>query len=182
MAPGISYDDSGSLASYFGVTCLAFILVPASISTFRPAPKGTSVTCSNDHVACADAFSALRQMHYPSPHPSAISLADPHKSLCCCNECRANDKRKASLRSASHRRKLLRRFIPLALGWALFAWVAYGLWTAPPTPETSVYDPFEILGIGSSSTDKEIKKHYKKLSLQLYVTPSIALTAATPTR
>lgn len=40
MAPGISYDDSGSLASYFGVTCLAIILVPATFVTLRPAPKG----------------------------------------------------------------------------------------------------------------------------------------------
>ncbi|BEJ18115.1 hypothetical protein CspHIS471_0703920 [Cutaneotrichosporon sp. HIS471] len=131
MAPGISYDDSGSLASYFGVTCLAFILVPSSISTFRPAPK------------------------------------DPHKSLCNCNECRANDKRKAAMRSATHKRKLLRRILPLILGWALFAYLAYGLYLAPPM-ETSVYDPFDILGIGSSASEKEIKKHYKKLSLQFH--------------
>jgi translocation protein SEC63 len=51
------------------------------------------------------------------------------------------------------------------LGWALLAYLAYGLYLAPAM-ETSVYDPFEILGIRSSATDKEIKKHYKKLSLQ----------------
>jgi len=40
MAPGISYDDSGSLASYFGVTCLALILIPATWLTLRPDRKG----------------------------------------------------------------------------------------------------------------------------------------------
>lgn len=41
MAPGISYDESGSLASYFGVTCLAIILIPATFSTLRPEASGT---------------------------------------------------------------------------------------------------------------------------------------------
>ena len=35
--------------------------------------------------------------------------------------------------------------------------------------DNKVYDPFEILGIRSGSTEKEIKKHYKRLSLKLCV-------------
>jgi preprotein translocase subunit Sec63 len=38
-----------------------------------------------------------------------------------------------------------------------------------------VYNPFEILGLSDSSSEKQIKKHYKQLSLQLCVSPSIAL-------
>ncbi|CAK9782099.1 hypothetical protein CC85DRAFT_289163 [Cutaneotrichosporon oleaginosum] len=131
MAPGISYDDSGSLASYFGVTCLAMILIPVTFTTLRPAPK------------------------------------DPHKSLCDCNECRANNKRKAALKSASRGRKLARYMVPLVLGWAALLYLAYGIYKAPPL-ETTIYDPFEILGIRTSASDKEIKKHYKKLSLQYH--------------
>jgi len=40
MAPGISYDDSGSLASYFGVTILAFILVPSTYFALQPSKRG----------------------------------------------------------------------------------------------------------------------------------------------
>ncbi|KAI9635000.1 Sec63 Brl domain-containing protein [Dioszegia hungarica] len=49
MAPGISYDDSGSLASYFGVTFLVVTLVPATYLIFRPERKDTLkplCTCS----------------------------------------------------------------------------------------------------------------------------------------
>lgn len=35
--------------------------------------------------------------------------------------------------------------------------------------ESSVYNPYEILGISMGSTEKQIKKHYKKLSLKLCV-------------
>ena len=35
--------------------------------------------------------------------------------------------------------------------------------------DNKVYDPFEILGIATSATEKEIKSHYKKLSRKLYV-------------
>jgi translocation protein SEC63 len=42
MAPGMSYDDSGSLANYFGVTFLALILVPVTYFSFKPDRKGES--------------------------------------------------------------------------------------------------------------------------------------------
>ena len=45
--------------------------------------------------------------------------------------------------------------------------MSYRISTAPAIPGAAVYNPFEILGISSSLDDKAIKKHYKKLSLQL---------------
>lgn len=62
--------------------------------------------------------------------------------------------------------KLAKRLVPLLLGWAFFSWIAYGLYQAGAPPELKIYDPREILGIASSATEKEIKKHYRKLSLQ----------------
>jgi len=44
MAPGMSYDDSGSLANYFGVTFLALILVPTTYFAFKPERRGTSIS------------------------------------------------------------------------------------------------------------------------------------------
>jgi hypothetical protein len=38
--PGISYDDSGSLANYFGVTFLACALIPYTYAVFKPAKTG----------------------------------------------------------------------------------------------------------------------------------------------
>jgi hypothetical protein len=43
MAPGISYDESGSLANYFGVTFLALVLVPVTYFSFKPDRKGESL-------------------------------------------------------------------------------------------------------------------------------------------
>lgn len=51
--------------------------------------------------------------------------------------------------------------------WAFLAYLLYGIYVAPPVVGETPYDPFEVLGITSSSTEKQIKKHYKKLSLQL---------------
>lgn len=47
--PGISYDDSGSLANYFGVTFLACALIPYTYAVFKPAkrdPLKPLCTCS----------------------------------------------------------------------------------------------------------------------------------------
>ncbi|TXT08671.1 hypothetical protein VHUM_02799 [Vanrija humicola] len=130
--PGISYDDSGSLASYFGVTTLALLLLPATWYTLRPAPR------------------------------------DKLHSLCDCSECVANNKRKRQLRSAANSGRLAKRLLLVAIGWAVFAYLAHGLYLAGPGAGNTVYNPFEILGIADSATEKEIKKHYKKLSLQFH--------------
>jgi len=60
----------------------------------------------------------------------------------------------------------MKRIIPLLALWALFAYLVHGLLNAAPVPGQTVYNPFEILGISSGSTEKQIKKHYRKLSLQ----------------
>lgn len=49
--PGISYDDSGALASYFGVTFLAFILLPITFIVFPPSNKGPSPLPRNYSMA-----------------------------------------------------------------------------------------------------------------------------------
>lgn len=47
---------------------------------------------------------------------------------------------------------ILNRYFILAIGWALFAWVAYKVSTAEI--ENKVYNPFEILDIKNVSTVK----------------------------
>ncbi|KAF9563385.1 hypothetical protein CPC08DRAFT_632910 [Agrocybe pediades] len=59
-------------------------------------------------------------------------------------------------------------------GWSLFAFVCYRV--SLLKVENKVYNPFEILGIKSSTSDKDIKSHYKKLS-KMYHPDKVKATA-----
>lgn len=145
MAPGIAYDDSGSLASYFGVTVLAFILIPSTYYTLLPSKRNAPKPL------------APYPAHIQQTHPSAQTS-----------------------RSGSSK---LKRVALLALGYAVLAFLCFRIINAPPSTGGTVYNPFEILGLSDRSTEKQIKKHYKKLSLQLWVhATSALLTIATRTR
>nr|XP_018264892.1 translocation protein SEC63 [Kwoniella dejecticola CBS 10117]OBR87050.1 translocation protein SEC63 [Kwoniella dejecticola CBS 10117] len=132
MAPGISYDESGSLASYFGVTFLAIVLIPWTLSSTRSEKKKTL------------------------------------QPLCPCPECTSSPRRVHSIKSTKRKRKFLKKAIPLAIGWGIFAYLSYALSQAPRLEGETIYNPFEILGLSDSSNEKQIKKHYKKLSLQFH--------------
>ncbi|OCF45263.1 translocation protein SEC63 [Kwoniella heveanensis CBS 569] len=132
MAPGISYDDSGSLASYFGVTFMAIVLVPWTLTAVKSKGKDTL-------------------------HP-----------LCPCPRCKTSPRRVATVKSSKRKRRALKKWVPLLLAWTLFGYLCYNLSNAPRLEGGTVYNPFEILGISDSSSEKQIKKHYKKLSLQFH--------------
>ncbi|WVQ85273.1 hypothetical protein IAT38_007438 [Cryptococcus sp. DSM 104549] len=132
MAPGISYDESGSLASYFGVTFLAIVLVPWTFTALKPGKK-------------------------ESRHP-----------ICPCPTCASSPARVSRVQASNRKASAFKRLIWLGLAWALFGYLAYGLAKAPSVAGQVVYNPFEILGLSSASSEKQIKKHYKKLSLQFH--------------
>lgn len=54
------------------------------------------------------------------------------------------------------------------MGWACAAFVAKRVSNAAANSQHSVYDPFTILGIAANAAPKEIKKHYKKLSVKFH--------------
>ncbi|ORY53393.1 Sec63 Brl domain-domain-containing protein [Leucosporidium creatinivorum] len=58
------------------------------------------------------------------------------------------------------------RYILLALGWVAFAVVVQKASTIEG--ESVAFDPFKILGVSTSATEKEIKKHYRKMSLKFH--------------
>lgn len=147
--PGISYDESGSLASYFGITFLALLLFPFTYITLRPSKKGQS--CGS-----------LDQ-------PPLIPFTDALQPLCPCSECQSASTRSKTLQKGGRWRSFTRQHLPLLVGWCLFAYLCYTISQAPRLSTGTVYNPFEILGLSDSSSEKQIKKHYKKLSLQLYV-------------
>lgn len=55
----------------------------------------------------------------------------------------------------------------LFLGWTAFLALAYYI-SQTEVSAGKVYNPFEILGISSSSDEKTIKKHFKRISLQYH--------------
>lgn len=58
------------------------------------------------------------------------------------------------------------KHILLGLGWLAFAVVVKR--ASEVQPDALVYDPFKILGIATSATEKEIKKHYRRMSLKFH--------------
>ncbi|OCH84523.1 DnaJ-domain-containing protein [Obba rivulosa] len=95
---------------------------------------------------------------------SSFPSRKPHtKPGCECQQCREHCEqiRKRERGSILHP-KFRRKTIVLLVGWVLFALTIYKVSTTDI--ENKVYDPFEILGLRSSSSLKEIKSHYKKLS------------------
>ncbi|KAF8473578.1 Sec63 Brl domain-containing protein [Kalaharituber pfeilii] len=81
---------------------------------------------------------------------------------------------KAARRRQAKRERRLKRFISIVLGWGLFAYMVYLIVTTT-TKVSKIWDPYEILGISTSASEKDIKKHYRKLAMQYHpdkVTPA----------
>lgn len=53
-------------------------------------------------------------------------------------------------------------------GWAGVAYLFHRIANTATSSSHAVYDPFQILGIAVGATEKEIKKHYKKLSIKFH--------------
>lgn len=73
----------------------------------------------------------------------------------------------------AQRRKLWRkerrlgRIILAVAGWTVMAWMVYLMVvTARTVPK--IWDPYEVLGVSRSANEKQIKSHYRKLSLTLH--------------
>lgn len=103
---------------------------------------------------------------------NAIEKAQP---ICPCTACQQAPARVEKLQRSSRRSAGTKRIFLLLSAWVLLGYLVYSLATAPKIQGGTVYNPFEILGLSSSATEKQIKKHYKKLSLQLYVFPHVSL-------
>ncbi|KAF2749449.1 hypothetical protein M011DRAFT_465897 [Sporormia fimetaria CBS 119925] len=62
------------------------------------------------------------------------------------------------------RERRLKRFFVSVGGWAIMAWMTYLMFTTAEINE-KIWDPYEVLGLSRSASEKEIKKRYRKLSL-----------------
>ncbi|KAG8740640.1 secretory subunit [Ceratobasidium sp. 414] len=84
-------------------------------------------------------------------------------TLCKCPECTEKEVRLNKSRGLSPLSPKL--WVTIVL-WVLFAVVAY--YAATTKSDTKIYNPFEILGISVGTAEKDIKRHFKKLSVKFH--------------
>ncbi|EJU05983.1 hypothetical protein DACRYDRAFT_19320 [Dacryopinax primogenitus] len=103
----------------------------------------------------------------PLTYSFVPSKGKAHYDSCPCVECSANQLRihKRKQKSLLSLRVGPKALITLAL-WSAFVYTLYKVATLEI--DTSIYDPFAILGIRTGSSEHDIKRHYKRLSLKFH--------------
>ncbi|KAM3551072.1 hypothetical protein ARSEF4850_008049 [Beauveria asiatica] len=103
-------------------------------------------------------YSLLRSDGDGGKQAQAIKTDYRHKHADVVGALRATQKRK--------QRRIKRAIVALA-GWALMGAMAYLIMTTTPVVN-KIWNPYDILDISESSTEKQIKSHYKKLSVKFH--------------
>ncbi|KFY09441.1 hypothetical protein V491_08168, partial [Pseudogymnoascus sp. VKM F-3775] len=73
----------------------------------------------------------------------------------------------AQRKKQRRRERKLKRAVTVVLGWALIGFMAY-LIHVTARSITKIWNPYDILGISESATEKEIRSHYKRMSLKYH--------------
>ncbi|CDK27358.1 unnamed protein product [Kuraishia capsulata CBS 1993] len=58
-----------------------------------------------------------------------------------------------------------KKLLFIVIGWLLTAYVIFKIKTGTIIADPNAFDPYEIMGVAASATEKEIKSKYRKLSL-----------------
>jgi translocation protein SEC63 len=67
-------------------------------------------------------------------------------------------------RKQKRRERRLKRFVFSVGGWLLMAWMVY-LMIVTVRTVPKIWDPYNVLGVSRSASEKQIKSHYRRLSL-----------------
>ncbi|CAG8727560.1 13179_t:CDS:2, partial [Ambispora leptoticha] len=86
------------------------------------------------------------------------------KQKCSCDACKDKYVRLSNLKAPSLTQRVNKTAVAVIIGWILFGYLTYKVSTVEVDIE--VWDPYEILGISEGASSDQIKKVYKKLSLQ----------------
>ncbi|OBT58917.1 hypothetical protein VE04_00569 [Pseudogymnoascus sp. 24MN13] len=73
----------------------------------------------------------------------------------------------AQRKKQRRRERKLKRIVTVILGWAMIGFMAYLIHVTARTI-TKIWNPYDILGVSESATEKEIRSHYKRMSLKYH--------------
>ena len=94
----------------------------------------------------------------------AFSRKPWEQSICKCQPCTS---KKQFLRSTHRSLFRQRKFFFMLVGWIVIAALSFHVWKHGKIEKAS-FDPFEILGVASGSSVKEIRKAYLLLSIKYH--------------
>ncbi|KAI1742238.1 Sec63 Brl domain-containing protein [Xylaria scruposa] len=73
----------------------------------------------------------------------------------------------AQAKAYKRKQRKVKRAIAAFLGWAIMAGMLYLIITTQRTA-AKIWNPYDILGLSESSTEKQIRSHYKRLGLKFH--------------
>jgi len=73
----------------------------------------------------------------------------------------------AQARAHKRKQRKVKRAIAALIGWAIMAGMLYLIVTTQRTT-AKLWNPYDILGISESATEKQIKSHYKRMGLKFH--------------
>lgn len=141
MASEYTYDDEGETWPFFILALLCFILIPLTIRWFLRvvSPESNNVN---------------------STIPGSITNTSESLNL-------ENTHHVKSFRAKQKSGKIFNKtLVFIIIGWTVFAYIALTY-----TKEVSLkgaFDPYHILDVSMTATEREIKSRYRKLSLQFH--------------
>ncbi|KAK6460090.1 hypothetical protein DFJ63DRAFT_257892 [Scheffersomyces coipomensis] len=137
-----TYDEEGEVWPFFVLALLSFILVPLTVSWFYNAFIAVDTISSNSKIKGAILETA-----------DSIDVAN------------ANEIKK--YRSKQKSSKIFNKtLIVLIIGWGIVFYI--NKYLTKYADIKTIFDPYLILDISSSATDREIKSKYRKLSLKFH--------------
>ncbi|EGV64183.1 translocation protein [Yamadazyma tenuis ATCC 10573] len=141
MASEYIYDEEGDVWPYFVLAILTFILVPLTVKYLA------RIVSKSDPVSYNKSVKG--------------SISDNHDTL------KLNHNSIKTFQKAQTSDRILNKtLVVLIVGWAVVFYVATNL--TKLADMSGLFDPYEILGISSSASDKQIKSHYRKMSLKFH--------------
>ncbi|KAI5962431.1 SEC63 [Candida pseudojiufengensis] len=137
-----NYDEEGETWPFFILALLSFILIPITINYFATLLSTSDPTKINSKIIG--------------------SIKEDAETLKIDN---LNDIK--SFRNKQRSSKILNKsLIIIVLGWATVIYL--GLYVTKETDMTGLFDPYTILDVSFTASEKEIKSHYRKLSLKYH--------------
>lgn len=99
-----------------------------------------------------------------SPSTDATALAPRLKTT---YEPEHADLIQAQRAAQKRKQRKIKRAIAVVLGWATMAGMLYLIITTQRTT-TKIWNPYDILGVSESASEKQIKSHYRRLGLKFH--------------